>query len=107
MGPGNGTALARRRDLIIVNLEPFTRYAVYVKAYSLAASGKGAQSDVLYAVTRPYRKCGAGCRRAGVFVCVCVIPISKRKQSTHIKQMCVRFKSTCVENSCRSSRAMT
>ncbi|ROT82247.1 hypothetical protein C7M84_024593 [Penaeus vannamei] len=54
VGPGNGTALARRRDLIIVNLEPFTRYAVYVKAYSLAASGKGAQSDVLYAVTRPY-----------------------------------------------------
>nr|AVU05021.1 insulin-like androgenic hormone receptor [Penaeus chinensis] len=54
VGPGNGTSLAQRKDLIIVNLEPFTRYAVYVKAYSLASSGKGAQSDVLYAVTRPY-----------------------------------------------------
>ncbi|XP_042888474.1 insulin-like peptide receptor [Penaeus japonicus] len=54
IGPGNGTSDHRKKDLIIVNLEPFTRYGVYVKAYSLASSGKGAQSDVLYAVTRPY-----------------------------------------------------
>ncbi|KAG7175446.1 Insulin-like receptor-like 2, partial [Homarus americanus] len=38
----------------IVNLEPYTRYAVYVKTYSLASSAKGAQSEVLYAVTSPY-----------------------------------------------------
>nr|XP_045622486.1 insulin-like peptide receptor [Procambarus clarkii] len=38
----------------IVNLEPYTRYAVYVKTYSLVASAKVAQSDILYATTSPY-----------------------------------------------------
>nr|XP_045624829.1 uncharacterized protein LOC123774536 [Procambarus clarkii] len=45
MGAGTGT---------IVSLEPYTRYAVYVKVYSLGTSTKGAQSDVLYAITSPY-----------------------------------------------------
>ncbi|KAG0714098.1 hypothetical protein GWK47_014819 [Chionoecetes opilio] len=38
----------------IVNLEPFTRYAVFVKTVSLDSSARGAQSEVIYATTSPY-----------------------------------------------------
>ncbi|XP_071545123.1 insulin-like growth factor 1 receptor [Panulirus ornatus] len=54
MAAGNATGIGGAVYGTIVNLEPYTRYAVYVKTYSLASSAEGAQSDVLYAVTSPY-----------------------------------------------------
>nr|ANC28181.1 tyrosine kinase insulin receptor [Sagmariasus verreauxi] len=54
MAAGNATGAGGAVHGTIVNLEPYTRYAVYVKTYSLASSEEGAQSDVLYAVTSPY-----------------------------------------------------
>lgn len=41
----------------LVNLEPNTRYAVFVKTVSLDSSTRGAQSEVMYATTSPYSKC--------------------------------------------------
>nr|WCJ14479.1 tyrosine kinase insulin receptor [Callinectes sapidus] len=38
----------------LVNLDPFTRYAVFVKTVSLDSSARGAQSEVMYATTSPY-----------------------------------------------------
>ncbi|XP_068201400.1 LOW QUALITY PROTEIN: insulin-like peptide receptor [Palaemon carinicauda] len=38
----------------IINLQPFTRYAVYVKTYPLGTTGKGAQSGIMYATTVPF-----------------------------------------------------
>lgn len=37
----------------LTKLEPFTQYAYYVKAYTLATEQKGAQSDIKYFTTRP------------------------------------------------------
>jgi hypothetical protein len=34
-------------------LEPYTQYAFYVKAYTLATEQKGAQSDINYFTTKP------------------------------------------------------
>ncbi|KAK8400035.1 hypothetical protein O3P69_003018 [Scylla paramamosain] len=38
----------------LVNLDPFTRYAVFVKTVSLDSSARGAQSEVMYATTSAY-----------------------------------------------------
>lgn len=37
----------------LTNLEPYTQYAYYVKAYTLATEQKGAQSDIKYFTTKP------------------------------------------------------
>lgn len=38
---------------MLTNLKPFTRYAYYIKAYTLAVEKVGVQSDVAYFVTLP------------------------------------------------------
>lgn len=39
----------------ITKLEPYTRYAFYVKAFTLATEQKGAQSEIMYFTTKPDR----------------------------------------------------
>ncbi|XP_064117241.1 insulin-like growth factor 1 receptor isoform X2 [Macrobrachium nipponense] len=44
----------KKNHFSIINLQPFTRYAVYVKTYPLGTTSKGAQSDIMYATTVPF-----------------------------------------------------
>jgi len=38
---------------ILFNLEPFTKYAVYVQTYSIATAKVGAMSKIIYLTTSP------------------------------------------------------
>lgn len=41
---------------ILYNLEPFTKYAVYVQTYSIATAKVGAMSKIVYLTTKPDSK---------------------------------------------------
>lgn len=43
-------------DHIIPNLKPYTRYALYIKTYTINTATKGAQSDIKYFKTKPDSK---------------------------------------------------
>lgn len=49
----NTFSSTQKIDQPITKLEPYTRYAFYVKAFTLATEQKGAQSDILYFTTKP------------------------------------------------------
>lgn len=41
---------------IIPHLRPFTRYALYIKTYTIKKEKKGAQSEIIYFQTKPDSK---------------------------------------------------
>ncbi|CAL4061292.1 unnamed protein product, partial [Meganyctiphanes norvegica] len=51
---GRGENTTTTESFKIINLAPYTRYAVYVKTYSLSFSESRAQSELLYAITSPF-----------------------------------------------------
>lgn len=55
----NQTDLVRteipRETTIVPGLEPATRYAIFVKTYTIASASKGGLSDIMYFITNPFK----------------------------------------------------
>ena len=89
VGGGGGRVIAGT----LVNLYPFTRYAVYVKTVSLDSSGRDAQSEVMYATTSPYSEY-QGCVKSVLRMCVKSV---LRVCVKCVLRMCVKSKSVFYE----------
>lgn len=42
---------------LLTHLKPHTRYAVYMRTYTVASALVGAQSKIIYFITKPDSKC--------------------------------------------------